>query len=216
LAKKNSISFLWAHAWWSFSNPDLLIYLIIHGVNHEFARLIWVLDVARALADLSDDDLNEVFKLAKALGVEGAFLYQLRVKIQLGYRASFPGCCRYRATTGDLCAGTRSLGKDCDGPCKSANCPSGYGPLRSARTRFSQPLEAAHALLPTFPAGSPVGPAAQYQCTLDAVSSSSSASLETRRRVRRMDPERRREVHPPTMDQIVIESERRKRPFFAV
>jgi len=63
LAKKNSISFLWAHAWWSFSNPDLLIYLIIHGVNHEFARLIWVLDVARALADLSDDDLNEVFKL---------------------------------------------------------------------------------------------------------------------------------------------------------
>jgi hypothetical protein len=31
-----------------------------------------------------------------------------------------------------------------------------------------------------------------------------------------MDPERRREVHPPTMDQIVIESERRKRPVFAV
>jgi hypothetical protein len=57
-----------------FSNPDLLIYLIIHGVKHEFARLIWVLDVARALADLSDDDVNEVFKLAKALGVEGAFL----------------------------------------------------------------------------------------------------------------------------------------------
>jgi hypothetical protein len=81
LAKKNSISFLWAHAWWSFadrrsvfSNPDLLIYLIIHRVKHEFARLIWVLDIARALADLSDDDLNEVFKLAKTLGVEGGFL----------------------------------------------------------------------------------------------------------------------------------------------
>ena len=57
-----------------FSNPDLLIYLIIHGVKHEFARLIWVLDVARALADLSDHDLNEVFKVAKALGIEGAFL----------------------------------------------------------------------------------------------------------------------------------------------
>ena len=57
-----------------FSNPDLLIYLIIHGVKHEFARLIWVLDVARALAHLSDDDLNEVFKVAKILGIEGAFL----------------------------------------------------------------------------------------------------------------------------------------------
>ena len=43
-------------------------------MKHEFARLIWVLDIARALADLSDDDLNEVFKLARALGVEGAFL----------------------------------------------------------------------------------------------------------------------------------------------
>jgi hypothetical protein len=57
-----------------FSNPDLLIYLIIHGVKHEFARLIWVLDVARVLADLSDDGLNEVFNLTKALGIEGAFL----------------------------------------------------------------------------------------------------------------------------------------------
>jgi hypothetical protein len=57
-----------------FSNPDLLIYLIIHGVKHEFARLIWVLDFARALADLSDDGLNEVFKVARALGIEGAFL----------------------------------------------------------------------------------------------------------------------------------------------
>jgi hypothetical protein len=57
-----------------FSNPDLLIYLITHGVKHEFARLIWVLDIARALADLSNDDLNEVFRVAKALGIAGAFL----------------------------------------------------------------------------------------------------------------------------------------------
>jgi Uncharacterised nucleotidyltransferase len=57
-----------------FSNPDLLIYLTIHGTKHEFARLIWVLDFARALGDLSDDDLNEVFTLARALGIEGAFL----------------------------------------------------------------------------------------------------------------------------------------------
>src|SRR5580704_19640281 len=66
-----------------FSRPDLLIYLIIRGVKHEFARLIWVLDVARALADLSDDDLNEVFKLAKALGVEGAFLTSCELRYSL-------------------------------------------------------------------------------------------------------------------------------------
>jgi Uncharacterised nucleotidyltransferase len=57
-----------------FSNPDLLIYLIVHGVKHEFARLIWVLDVARVLASLGDEELDEVFKMAKALGIEGALL----------------------------------------------------------------------------------------------------------------------------------------------
>jgi hypothetical protein len=58
-----------------FANPDLLIYLIIHGAKHEFSRLIWVLDVARALGELGEDDLNEAFKLAKAIGIEGAFLF---------------------------------------------------------------------------------------------------------------------------------------------
>jgi Uncharacterised nucleotidyltransferase len=57
-----------------FSKPDLIIYLTIHGVKHEFARLIWVLDAARALGDLADDDLDEVLKLANALGIEGALL----------------------------------------------------------------------------------------------------------------------------------------------
>jgi Uncharacterised nucleotidyltransferase len=58
-----------------FANPDLLVYLVIHGVKHEFARLIWVLDAARALGKLSEDDLTEVFNLSKALGIEGAFLF---------------------------------------------------------------------------------------------------------------------------------------------
>jgi Uncharacterised nucleotidyltransferase len=57
-----------------FSKPDLLVYLTIHAVKHEFARLMWILDVARALDDLGGDDLDEVFKLANALGIEGAFL----------------------------------------------------------------------------------------------------------------------------------------------
>jgi hypothetical protein len=57
-----------------FSKPDLLIYLTIHAVKHEFARLMWILDVARALGDLGGDDLEEIFKVANALGIEGAFL----------------------------------------------------------------------------------------------------------------------------------------------
>jgi Uncharacterised nucleotidyltransferase len=57
-----------------FSKPDLIIYLTIHGVKHGFSRLIWVLDLARVLGDLADEDLDEVFKLANALGIEGAFL----------------------------------------------------------------------------------------------------------------------------------------------
>jgi hypothetical protein len=123
-----------------FSNPDLLIYLIIHGVKHEFARLIWVLDIARALADLSDDDLNEVFKLARALGVEGAFLTSCELA-----RYSFDTVLPSRVVT--------AIERQ---------------PVISAQ---------AHALWER------VVTAVQYQRTLYAVSSSSSASRETRTRV---------------------------------
>jgi hypothetical protein len=57
-----------------FAKPDLLLYLVIHGVKHEFARLIWVLDVARALADLDEGDLDQVFTMARNMGIEGALL----------------------------------------------------------------------------------------------------------------------------------------------
>jgi hypothetical protein len=57
-----------------FAKPDLLIYLVIHGVKHEFARLIWVLDAARVLADLDERELDQVVRMSRAIGMEGALL----------------------------------------------------------------------------------------------------------------------------------------------
>jgi hypothetical protein len=58
----------------SFANPDLLIYLTIHGIKHEFTRLIWVLDIANALAELDGRELNQALIMARGLGIEGALL----------------------------------------------------------------------------------------------------------------------------------------------
>jgi hypothetical protein len=57
-----------------FAKPDLLIYLTIHGIKHEFARLIWVLDIANALAELDERELNQALIMARGLGIEGALL----------------------------------------------------------------------------------------------------------------------------------------------
>jgi hypothetical protein len=58
----------------SFAKPDLLIYLTIHGVKHEFTRLIWVLDIANALAELDERELNQALIMARGLGIEGSLL----------------------------------------------------------------------------------------------------------------------------------------------
>jgi hypothetical protein len=57
-----------------FAKPDLLIYLTIHGLKHEFARLIWVLDAVHSLADLDDGDLGQALRMAHTIGMEGALL----------------------------------------------------------------------------------------------------------------------------------------------
>jgi len=70
-----------------FAKPDLLIYLTIHGIKHEFARLIWVLDVAHALADLDDGDLAQVLRTAQTMGMEGALLTACELA-RLGFNLS--------------------------------------------------------------------------------------------------------------------------------
>jgi hypothetical protein len=57
-----------------FAKPDLLIYLTIHGVKHEFGRLIWVLDFANALANVDKRELDQALIMARELGIEGALL----------------------------------------------------------------------------------------------------------------------------------------------
>jgi hypothetical protein len=57
-----------------FDKTDLLLYLVLHGVKHHFARLVWLLDVTRALANLDDDDVGQLLEMARWTGIEGALL----------------------------------------------------------------------------------------------------------------------------------------------
>jgi hypothetical protein len=62
------------HATRLFNKTDLLLYLMLHGVKHHFARLVWLLDITRALADLADDEVDQLLEMAQSMGVEGALL----------------------------------------------------------------------------------------------------------------------------------------------
>jgi hypothetical protein len=72
-----------------FAKPDLLIYLTIHGIKHQFARLIWVLDAVHALADLDDGDLAQALHMARTLGMEGALLTTCELA-RLGFNLTLP------------------------------------------------------------------------------------------------------------------------------
>jgi Uncharacterised nucleotidyltransferase len=73
----------------SFAPADLLVYLTLHGVKHEFARLIWVLDAARALASIDDDGIQQALKRARDIGIEGAFLTTCEL-VRHGLHAPLP------------------------------------------------------------------------------------------------------------------------------
>jgi Uncharacterised nucleotidyltransferase len=49
-----------------FSPIDRILYLSLHGVKHRFARLVWVLDLAYALDDLSESDATALLDEATA------------------------------------------------------------------------------------------------------------------------------------------------------
>jgi hypothetical protein len=72
-----------------FAKPDLLIYLTIHGIKHQFARLIWVLDAVHALADLDDVDLAQALRMAHTIGMEGALLTTCELA-RLGFNLTLP------------------------------------------------------------------------------------------------------------------------------
>lgn len=50
-----------------FLSPvDLVLYLALHGIKHRFARLIWVLDVARALQPMDESSASRLLGQASA------------------------------------------------------------------------------------------------------------------------------------------------------
>jgi hypothetical protein len=72
-ARSNTVDFC-GHATRIFEKTDLLLYLVLHGVKHHFARLVWLLDVTRALANLSQDDVEQLLETARSTGIEGTLL----------------------------------------------------------------------------------------------------------------------------------------------
>jgi hypothetical protein len=73
----------------SLAPPDLLVYLTLHGVKHQFARLIWVLDVERALASMEDESVQQALQSARTIGIEGAFLTTCEL-VRHGLHAHLP------------------------------------------------------------------------------------------------------------------------------
>ena len=72
-ARSSTINFC-GHDTSIFGKTDLLLYLVLHGVKHHFARLVWLLDVTLALATLDDDDVEQLLEMARSTGIEGALL----------------------------------------------------------------------------------------------------------------------------------------------
>ncbi len=72
-ARSHTIDFC-GHATRIFDRTDLLLYLVLHGVKHHFARLMWLFDVTRALANLDDHDVGRLLEMARSTGIEGALL----------------------------------------------------------------------------------------------------------------------------------------------
>lgn len=52
------------------STDDLVLFLCLHGLKHGFSRLIWILDVARALEQVPDYGFEELTRRAQRQGLE--------------------------------------------------------------------------------------------------------------------------------------------------
>jgi hypothetical protein len=54
----------------TMSKNDLVLYLCAHGVKHGFSRLIWILDLARALEGWEPADYRELMRQAQRQGLQ--------------------------------------------------------------------------------------------------------------------------------------------------
>jgi hypothetical protein len=69
----------------AMSDIDLVLYLCCHGLKHGFSRLIWIMDVARALRGWQTDTYRELAQQARQEGLEAHLLIACEV-----VRAMFP------------------------------------------------------------------------------------------------------------------------------
>lgn len=56
------------------ADDDLVLFLCLHGLKHGFSRLIWIMDIARALAGMRDSSAAQLFQKARRLGLEQVLL----------------------------------------------------------------------------------------------------------------------------------------------
>lgn len=69
----------------ALSDADLVLYLCCHGLKHGFSRLIWIMDVARALHGWRPDAYVQLVRQARRQGLEPYLLIGCEV-----VRAMFP------------------------------------------------------------------------------------------------------------------------------
>jgi hypothetical protein len=67
------------------SDHDLILFLCSHGLSHGFSRLVWILDVARALDSLPPGGYRQLMRDARSYGLEPWLLIGCEV-----VRAMFP------------------------------------------------------------------------------------------------------------------------------
>lgn len=56
------------------SDDDLVLFVCLHGLKHGFSRLIWILDIARALRVMRNSAPEELVQMARQRGLEQALL----------------------------------------------------------------------------------------------------------------------------------------------
>ena len=49
----------------AMNGQDLILYLCCHGLKHRFSRIIWIVDLAKALGDLPSDQYQELMRRAE-------------------------------------------------------------------------------------------------------------------------------------------------------
>ena len=55
------------------SDPDLLLFLTLHGAKHRWSKARWVRDIAMLVEDMTEEDVAESGTYARRLGVSRAF-----------------------------------------------------------------------------------------------------------------------------------------------